>query len=463
MADEFQTGICSGNWWNSSRTGFSGSSSPCSTALSEMGSFGWTEMADMKSRSCEESSASVSGSSVVFQDTQKAQTSDSIGSSVLIDSTLQMAGFGLSSPTIDWSQALLRSSGRTESSFHAMLQEDLTPRTNFRQEMGMESPKDFSGGGEDSSINAFKQLNQSFGLDPHRLSSGNNSGDSTNSFSISSSSYGCPSNLLQGLFDPDQQQQQQQQQQAAYDNRPMNYESPMTFRLNSNEFAATWPKFPPFLKTSPPKPQPSNQLHFSNNAPFWNASATTISDVRSGLFPSPQTQFVAPVFEEKPNCSNLTAKMKTEDVRESSSLMKKSSTEPAFKRPRIETPSPLPTFKVRKEKLGDRITALQQLVSPFGKTDTASVLFEAIEYIKFLHDQVRALCSPYMKNGAPMQQPQQQQQQLQQNSDKSKDGEGPKQDLRSRGLCLVPVSSTFAVTNETAADFWTPAFGGTFR
>lgn len=25
------------------------------------------------------------------------------------------------------------------------------------------------------------------------------------------------------------------------------------------------------------------------------------------------------------------------------------------------------TFQVRKEKLGDRITALQQLVSPFGK------------------------------------------------------------------------------------------------
>jgi hypothetical protein len=81
--------------------------------------------------------------------------------------------------------------------------------------------------------------------------------------------------------------------------------------------------------------------------------------------------------------------------------------------------------QVRKEKLGDRITALQQLVSPFGKvsfwifllfsnstltiaslcfvirlkahpmvmysylfqTDTASVLHEAIEYIKFLHDQ----------------------------------------------------------------------------
>ncbi|CAN1835508.1 Transcription factor bHLH110 [Linum perenne] len=47
-----------------------------------------------------------------------------------------------------------------------------------------------------------------------------------------------------------------------------------------------------------------------------------------------------------------------------------------------------PPFKVRKEKLGDRIASLQQLVAPFGKTDTASVLMEAIGYIKFLQNQV---------------------------------------------------------------------------
>ncbi|KAH7658799.1 Myc-type basic helix-loop-helix (bHLH) domain-containing protein [Dioscorea alata] len=55
-------------------------------------------------------------------------------------------------------------------------------------------------------------------------------------------------------------------------------------------------------------------------------------------------------------------------------------------------------FKVRKEKLGDRIAALQQLVSPFGKTDTASVLMEAIGYIKFLQDQVETLSVPYMRS-----------------------------------------------------------------
>ncbi|KAJ6398403.1 hypothetical protein OIU77_019246 [Salix suchowensis] len=49
------------------------------------------------------------------------------------------------------------------------------------------------------------------------------------------------------------------------------------------------------------------------------------------------------------------------------------------------------TLKVRKEKLGDRIAALQWLVAPYGKTDTASVLTEAIGYIQFLHDQVQVI------------------------------------------------------------------------
>lgn len=106
MADEFQTGICSGNWWLGSRTGLNLGSSPCSTALNDMGSFGWgTDVLEMKARSCEES-ASVFSSSIVLQDTQKPQGSDS-GSGILSDSTLQMMGFGLSSSTMEWNQALL--------------------------------------------------------------------------------------------------------------------------------------------------------------------------------------------------------------------------------------------------------------------------------------------------------------------------------------------------------------------
>ncbi|GKD64454.1 transcription factor bHLH153 [Tanacetum coccineum] len=55
----------------------------------------------------------------------------------------------------------------------------------------------------------------------------------------------------------------------------------------------------------------------------------------------------------------------------------------------------------RKENVGERIAALQHLVSPYetrsnrnldaerGSLDTASVLLEAMEYIHFLHDQVK--------------------------------------------------------------------------
>ncbi|XVF01341.1 hypothetical protein REPUB_Repub04eG0079400 [Reevesia pubescens] len=100
--------------------------------------------------------------------------------------------------------------------------------------------------------------------------------------------------------------------------------------------------------------------------------------------------------------------------------------------------------KVRKEKLGDRITALQHLVSPFGKTDTASVLHEAMGYIRFLHDQVQVLCSPYLQH-------------LPDGGENG--GEESRKDLKSVGLCLVPVAFTVHVASSNGADFWSPAMG----
>ncbi|PIN18138.1 hypothetical protein CDL12_09195 [Handroanthus impetiginosus] len=80
------------------------------------------------------------------------------------------------------------------------------------------------------------------------------------------------------------------------------------------------------------------------------------------------------------------------------------------------------------------------------QTDTACVLYETIEYIKFLRGQISALSTMYKKNGAPTGH-------HQQNSDKPEDPEGPHHDLRSQGLFLVPVSSAFLVTHETAVAF----------
>ncbi|XP_039120184.1 transcription factor bHLH110-like [Dioscorea cayenensis subsp. rotundata] len=126
------------------------------------------------------------------------------------------------------------------------------------------------------------------------------------------------------------------------------------------------------------------------------------------------------------------------------------------KKPRMEQRSSFSPFKVRKEKLGDRIAALQQLVSPFGKTDTASVLMEAIGYIKFLQDQVETLSVPYMRSSG---------------NKKLKpmhggalvcveEKEEPKPDLRSRGLCLVPLSCTSYVTNDNGGLWSPPNFRG---
>ncbi|KAK4711826.1 hypothetical protein R3W88_006339 [Solanum pinnatisectum] len=87
-------------------------------------------------------------------------------------------------------------------------------------------------------------------------------------------------------------------------------------------------------------------------------------------------------------------------------------------------------LKVRKEKLGDRISALHRLVAPFGKTDTASVLTEAIGYIQFLQDQILTLSMPYTKST---------ERKLHHINLKDSSIQAVV-DLESRGLCLVPTS-----------------------
>lgn len=153
----------------------------------------------------------------------------------------------------------------------------------------------------------------------------------------------------------------------------------------------------------------------------------------------------------------------------------------APKKARVQTSSSAQsTLKVRKERLGDRITALHQIVSPFGKTDTASVLQETIGYIRFLLSQIEALSFPYLGHGNGINSMQQQhptQTQLlnhstgnsgmvqaqgpteQEQDEEEGDDEGITKDLRSRGLCLVPVSCTshLAADESAAADFWAVA------
>ncbi|KAL6974426.1 hypothetical protein U1Q18_028609 [Sarracenia purpurea var. burkii] len=134
----------------------------------------------------------------------------------------------------------------------------------------------------------------------------------------------------------------------------------------------------------------------------------------------------------------------------------------ALKKARVQPSSTQSTFKVRKERLGDRITALHQLVSPFGKTDTASVLLEAIGYIRFLQSQVQALSLPYLGSGSRIRQ--QQFAQGERNGlfpqDPGQDSQEEPKDLRSRGLCLVPIPCTVEVGSDNGAEhYWAPSLG----
>ncbi|XP_028788703.1 transcription factor bHLH112 [Neltuma alba] len=422
MAEEFEAaGIYGGNWWNmntcSSRSVFplitssSSSSSLCSIAANQDGgnfSCAWQtdNLVDLKSPLVSHHHHDALG--FLVQQKQNHQNESSPDASenngkILMDSSL---GFS------NWNNHSLL--GRPESNFESVLEEE---------------------GGVDSSNSEMKTMNQEFALD-HRQQN------------LSSASYGyglCDEHNPLHHFQP-----QPQPEGSLFTNPSLAYSY-----SSANQASPSWSKASDhFLNPSMPKQQLGG-FHFSNdndnnNSPFWNNSSAdhrALDDV-----PAPQVIFASSpqsqTFEHKPSCSALLTKHKREEAPVS---------EPAaFKRPRIETPSPLPTFKVRKEKLGDRITALQQLVSPFGKTDTASVLHEAIEYIKYLHDQVSVLSAPYLNNNGPAAQHYQ--------GCEEKESKGGKQDLRSQGLCLAPISSTFSLANYEmmASELWTHAYGGAF-
>ncbi|XP_017614349.1 transcription factor bHLH110-like isoform X1 [Gossypium arboreum] len=161
-------------------------------------------------------------------------------------------------------------------------------------------------------------------------------------------------------------------------------------------------------------------------------------------------------------CNNSPSKIsssfntETLEAKRSGNILKEAKASTATKKSRLESRA-CPPFKVRKEKLGDRIAALQHLVAPYGKTDTASVLMEAIGYIKFLQNQVETLSVPYMKSSRNR-------------TSRSKHGgsmmemgneEETRQDLKSRGLCLVPLSCMSYLTTDnggggSSGSFWPP-------
>ncbi|XP_023747329.1 transcription factor bHLH123 isoform X2 [Lactuca sativa] len=417
-------------------------------------------------------SVSVSNPINVFQDTDTPSTTampsltatataTATSSTATSTTSLHMMGLRRSSPSppqsLDWNQALLRGDEKSENSFQNLLQDQdhslRSNTTNFQLESNQwRSDKMYASSSQDSSSD-FKQFKARMShLEQQPMQESDNESIITcqglNSSFQNMDSYGSPSTMMQNLFGSDSNQQQD----SSFDqNHGMNYSMYQSSYddMNKHVGGVDGGIGEEFAVNSSKKIQladmGANQLHFSNNTRFWNVVETGVSNIRASFFPSFQMQLPLSTIEDKPKITT--------------GVTKESVTEPLNKRTKNDHQSHLPSFKVKKEKMGDRITALQQLVSPFGKTDTASVLFEAIDYIRFLHEQVSVLSTPYMKNGAST--IQHQPQKLQQTSEKSSDG--TTHDLRRRGLCLVPFSRTFPVTHETTVDFWTPTFGGSFR
>jgi len=211
----------------------------------------------------------------------------------------------------DWCR---RGEKGSEGSFRSMMQENLSsPGTTFQQESGNNNialshhqpvhwrpEKLFSA---ESSSNEFKR---GFSLDQTQFSPQYSSGDST----VTSQGLPCtfqmdyvgnPSSILQGLLGHESNNQQPHQGgSGSFENRPMNFPySATSYGLSSNiELVPSWSKVPQFLRASPPKQPPNNQLHFTNNAPFWNAnSEPSIKDARSSFISSLQPPFSPSNFD----------------------------------------------------------------------------------------------------------------------------------------------------------------------
>ncbi|XP_023522047.1 transcription factor bHLH110-like isoform X2 [Cucurbita pepo subsp. pepo] len=224
------------------------------------------------------------------------------------------------------------------------------------------------------------------------------------------------------------------------------------------------------LSSPPPPPPPpfSNSLDLNLQTPpdlfhsqdSFGIFKQTLSDFHDQIHPPPSAA-ILPCISSKvttPFSPELTEPKRPCTCIEPT-LNQPSPPPPPLKKSRLDSRASCPPFKVRKEKLGDRIAALQQLVAPFGKTDTASVLMEAIGYIKFLQNQVETLSVPYMKpscnktTGPTYRSP----------VEGGHEGQLDR-DLRSRGLCLVPLGCLSYVAGDGGGIWTPPGFnGGTSR
>eukprot|EP00850_Spirogloea_muscicola_P021422 SM000249S08233 [mRNA] locus=s249:87071:91048:+ [translate_table: standard] len=100
--------------------------------------------------------------------------------------------------------------------------------------------------------------------------------------------------------------------------------------------------------------------------------------------------------------------------------------------------------RARRRQVNDRIRKLQGLLPSKGRTDVVRMLEEVLEYVKFLQGQVKILSSDPSARQPPSTD-------LGTSADKDSKP-APKASLQSRGLCLLPMSTTGMLRLESASD-----------
>lgn len=135
----------------------------------------------------------------------------------------------------------------------------------------------YEGGREETNFNSINDLKQE---DYNLLEQNHRMNNSINS--SSTLLYGYPSSLYDDS-DPHQQPPPSSHAQSFFNTTPsINTNSTFPTDPNDLSLSSLTPNFPSnYLKTPHPHPVSAAPLHFTNNAPFWNANSST--DIPQGI------------------------------------------------------------------------------------------------------------------------------------------------------------------------------------